>query len=59
MALLFFHFLPEKNCQYTVCTFDMLQSPAGNVRFYPAIKITYNFNMDLIKSFLQFCFPFT
>ena len=32
----------------------MLQSPAGNVRFYPAIKIMYNFNIDLIKSFLQF-----
>ena len=29
----------------------MLQSPAGNVRFYPAIKIMYNFNIDLIKSF--------
>ena len=33
------------------CTIDMLQLPAGNVRFYPAIKIMYNFNIDLIKSF--------
>ena len=47
----FFHFLPEKNCQYTACTFDMLQSPAGNVCLYPAIKITSNFDIDLIESF--------
>ena len=46
----FFHFLPEKNCLYTACTFDMLQSPAGNVRLYPAIKITSNFDIDLIES---------
>ena len=29
----------------------MLQSPAGNVRLYPAIKITSNFDIDLIESF--------
>ena len=34
----------------------MLQSPAGNVRFYPAIKIMYNFNIDLIKSFFTVFF---
>ena len=38
------------------CTFDMLQSPAGNVRFYPAIQIMYNFNIDLIKSFFTVFF---
>ena len=36
----------------------MLQSPAGNVRFYPAIKIMYNFNIDLIKSFFTVFFLF-
>ena len=34
----------------------MLQSPAGNVRFYPAIKIMYNFYIDLIKSFFTVFF---
>ena len=36
----------------------MLQSPAENVRFYPAIKIMYNFNIDLIKSFFYSFFLF-
>ena len=36
----------------------MLQPPAGNVRFYPAIKINHNFNIDLIKSFFTVFFLF-
>ena len=36
----------------------MLQPPAGNVRFFPATKITHNFNIDLIKSFFIVFFSF-
>ena len=47
-----FHFLPEKYVNIQLVPLILLQSPAGNVGFSPAIKILYNYNIT--KSFGNF-----